>query len=142
MVTIYKVIDATGNPVDVKADGAGFQGNIGIISAWTSIASHGHKIWIRSRHRSNRINEPEFEGQFKGVEISPKVEYIKNRKPEKPNQIQAITGATISSDAVVKNINNAVKKVLASFAKEEVLSKEDVSQEKAPQAGEKEDGGK
>ena len=51
-------------------------------------------------------------------EIAPKVEYIKNRKPEKPNQIQAITGATISSDAVVNNINNAVKKVLANFPKD------------------------
>ena len=69
----------------------------------------------------NRIKEPAFEGQFKGLEIKPKVEYIKYRKPEKPNQITAITGATISSDAVVKNINNAVEKVLKAFPKEEVL---------------------
>ena len=147
-VTIYKGIDATGNPVGIafKADGGGFQGNIGIMVGLDLdyLKLKGIKILdqVETPGLGNRINEPEFEGQFKGVEISPKVEYIKNRKPEKPNQIQAITGATISSDAVVKNINNAVKKVLASFAKEEVLSKEDVSQEKAPQAGEKEDGGK
>ena len=69
----------------------------------------------------NRIKEPQFEDQFKGLEITPKVEYIKYRKPEKPNQIQAITGATISSDAVAKNINNAVAKVLKVFPQEEVI---------------------
>jgi len=58
--------------------------------------------------------------QFKGVEIHPKIEYIKYRKPEKPNQIQAITGATISSNAVVTNINKAVKKVTELFTAEEL----------------------
>jgi len=52
--------------------------------------------------------------------VKPKVEYIKYRKPEKPNQIQAITGATISSQAVVKNINSAVSKVVANFPVEEM----------------------
>ncbi|MBI5810192.1 MAG: FMN-binding protein, partial [Deltaproteobacteria bacterium] len=89
--------------------------------------------------------EPKFEGQFKDIEITPKVEYIKNRKPEKPNQIQAITGATISSDAVVKNINKAVKKVLDAFPKDDILSGKLKESERPASSGlqkEKEDGGK
>ncbi|MBI5237219.1 MAG: RnfABCDGE type electron transport complex subunit G [Deltaproteobacteria bacterium] len=148
LITVYKGVDAIGNPVGIafKADGGGFQGNIGIMVGLNLdyLKLKGIKILdqVETPGLGNRIGEPEFEGQFKGVEISPKVEYIKNRKPEKPNQIKAITGATISSDAVVKNINNAVKKVLASFPKEEVLEGAGAAEEKAPRAGEKKDGGK
>jgi electron transport complex protein RnfG len=41
--------------------------------------------------------------------VSHKIEYLKNEKPEKPYQIEAITGATISSRAVVKILNKAIE---------------------------------
>ncbi len=124
-LTVYEGVDAAGAPVGVafKADGGGFQGNVGVMVGLNLdyLRLKGIKILdqVETPGLGNRISEPDFEGQFKNVEITPKVEYIKNRKPEKPNQIQAITGATISSDAVVNNINNAVKKVLANFSKDE-----------------------
>lgn len=120
-ITVYEGLDAGGAPVGVafKADGGGFQGNVGVMVGLNLdyLRLKGIKILdqVETPGLGNRISEPAFEEQFKGVEIAPKVEYIKNRKPEKPNQIKAITGATISSDAVVNNINNAVKKVLANF---------------------------
>lgn len=126
-VTIYKGIDADGKPVGISfiADGGGFQGNIRIMVGLSLdyLKLKGIKVLEQNETPGlgNRIKEPQFEGQFKDLEIKPKVEYIKYRKPEKPNQIQAITGATISSDAVVKNINNAVTKVLKLFPQEEVL---------------------
>ena len=49
-----------------------------------------------------------FAQQFRGLEISPPIEYLKNKKPKEPNQIQAITGATISSRSVVKIVNKVV----------------------------------
>ncbi|MBI5970902.1 MAG: FMN-binding protein [Deltaproteobacteria bacterium] len=122
--TVYEGVDAGGNPVGVafKADGGGFQGNIGVMVGLNLdyLRLKGIKILdqVETPGLGNRIGEPAFEGQFKNVEITPKVEYIKNRKPEKPNQIKAITGATISSDAVVKNINNAIAKALANFPKD------------------------
>lgn len=125
-ITVYEGIDANGQPVGIafKADGGGFQGNIGIMVGLNLdyLKLKGIKILdqVETPGLGNRISEPKFEDQFKGIEISPKVEYIKNRKPEKPNQIQAITGATISSDAVVKNINNAIQKVLKNFPKDEL----------------------
>ncbi len=60
----------------------------------------------------SKIAEEKFEGQFRGLAIKPRIEYVKNKKPEKKNQIQAITGATISSRAVVDAINNRIKIVL------------------------------
>ena len=126
-VTIYKGIDADGKPVGLAfiADGGGFQGNIRIMVGLSLDYLKLKGIRILEQNETpglgNRIKEPAFEDQFKGLEVKPKIEYIKYRKPEKPNQITAITGATISSDAVVKNINNAVTKVLKAFPKEEAL---------------------
>ncbi|MEK6539975.1 MAG: RnfABCDGE type electron transport complex subunit G [Deltaproteobacteria bacterium] len=120
-VIVYQGLDADGKPVGLAfiADGGGFQGNIRIMVGLSVdyLKLKGIKVLEQNETPGlgNRIKEPAFEGQFKGLEIKPKVEYIKYRKPEKPNQIQAITGATISSDAVVKNINNAVEKVLKAF---------------------------
>ncbi|MBI5561386.1 MAG: RnfABCDGE type electron transport complex subunit G [Deltaproteobacteria bacterium] len=125
-VTIFEGIDAALAPVGIafKADGGGFQGNVGVMVGLNMDYLHLKGIRILDQVETpglgNRISEPAFEGQFKGIEATPRVEYIKNRKPEKPNQIQAITGATISSNAVVTNINNAVAKVLKAFPKEEV----------------------
>ena len=55
-----------------------------------------------------RIGEDVFQDQFKGIKTEPAVEYVKNQEPETDNQIQAITGATISSRSVVKIINKNV----------------------------------
>lgn len=126
-LTIYKGVDADGKPVGMAfiADGGGFQGNIRIMVGLNMdyLKLKGIKVLEQNETPGlgNRIKESAFEGQFKGLEIKPKVEYIKYRKPEKPNQITAITGATISSSAVVKNINNAVARVLKAFPQEEVL---------------------
>jgi electron transport complex protein RnfG len=126
-IAVYKGIDANGKSVGIAfiADGGGFQGNIRIMVGLSIDYLKLTGIRVLEQNETpglgNRIKEPEFEGQFKGLEIRPKVEYIKYRKPEKPNQIKAITGATISSDAVVKNINNAVAKILKAFPQEEIL---------------------
>ncbi|CAG1066254.1 Na(+)-translocating ferredoxin:NAD(+) oxidoreductase complex subunit G [uncultured bacterium] len=131
-VVIYLGVDEARNPVGVafKADGGGFQGNIGVMVGLSLDYLKLKNIEILDQLETpglgDRIREASFKDQFKGVEVQPKVEYIKYKKPEKPNQIQAITGATISSDAVVKNINNAVARLARAFPKEE-LSKVDTS---------------
>ncbi|HKZ45785.1 MAG TPA: RnfABCDGE type electron transport complex subunit G [Thermodesulfobacteriota bacterium] len=126
-ITIYKGVDADGKPVGLAfiADGGGFQGNIRIMVGLNTdyLKLRGIKVLEQNETPGlgNRIKEPAFVDQFKGLEIKPKIEYIKYRKPEKPNQITAITGATISSDAVVKNINDAVARVLKVFPQEETV---------------------
>ncbi len=142
--TVYIGVDAAGEPVGVafKADGGGFQGNIAIMVGMglDYLKLKGIKVLeqLETPGLGNRISEPAFEGQFKGVDVKPKIEYIKNRKPEKPNQIQAITGATISSNAVVTNINNAIAKVVSSFPVDEI--RKAAHEQKHEGAGKKEAG--
>lgn len=57
------------------------------------------------------IASREFRKQFENLPITQKIEYVKNQKPTKPNQIEAITGATISSRAVVNIINDEISVV-------------------------------
>ncbi len=127
-LTVYRGTGADGEAVGIayKAEGVGFQANIVIMVGLDMdyFKLKGIKVLeqLETPGLGNRINEPEFEGQFTGVDIEPKIEYIKYRKPEKANQIQAITGATISSDAVVKNINRATARIIKALPREELLS--------------------
>ena len=135
---VYKGIDENGTPVGVafKADGGGFQGNIGLMvgleTSYLKLRAIEVLEQLETPGLGDRIREEAFKDQFKGLEVKPRVEYIKYRKPEKPNQIQAITGATISSEAVVKNINRAVEKVVANFPAEEITRAEAAPQKVAP----------
>ena len=125
-VIVYLGLDENRKPVGLafKADGGGFQGNVGVMVGLEMdyLKLKGIEILdqVETPGLGDRIREPSFKDQFKGIEVSPKVEYIKYRKPEKPNQIQAITGATISSNAVVVNINKAVERVLKAFPQEDI----------------------
>ncbi|NUO15188.1 MAG: RnfABCDGE type electron transport complex subunit G [Planctomycetaceae bacterium] len=137
-LVVYKGIDESGKPVGVafKADGGGFQGNIGLMvgleTDYLKLKAIEVLEQLETPGLGDRIREQEFKDQFKGLEAKPKVEYIKYRKPEKPNQIQAITGATISSEAVVKNINRAVEKVVANFPQTEISKAETAPPAAAP----------
>jgi len=52
-------------------------------------------------------NKP-FAGQFTNLAITHEIEYVKNQKTTQPYQIEAITGATISSRAVVNILNQSI----------------------------------
>jgi len=62
---------------------------------------------------SNKNNPAWFIDQFKGLKINPEITYVKNVKPSKNTEIQAITGATISSAAIVRILNTEIKKAKA-----------------------------
>jgi len=60
----------------------------------------------------NRILEKPWRDQFAGLSPYPQVNYVKGRSREKPNEIQAITGATISSRSVVSAVNKGLTVLL------------------------------
>jgi len=60
----------------------------------------------------NKILYDDFRDQFKGLELHPKIEYVKNKKPEKPNEIQSIAGATITSKAVADIITEDSRRII------------------------------
>lgn len=57
------------------------------------------------------IMSDDFQNQFEGLNVGRKVVYLQNRPAEESHEIEAITGATISSSAVVDIINSAVGRV-------------------------------
>ncbi len=64
-----------------------------------------------------RITEPDYLKQWEGRDASSGIELVKGKKPEKENQVEAISGATISSKAVVTIVNQAIERFKEEFAK-------------------------
>lgn len=57
---------------------------------------------------SNKQDPFWFPAQFKGVHTSPEIMVIKNAKPTHNYEVQGITGATISSKAVTRILNDQI----------------------------------
>lgn len=118
-------IDGSTQPVGIafKVDGSGFQGNIsimvGVDPSFTSITGIkvlgqietpglGTKI---VEDPSNKANPFWFPEQFGGVVLFPQIDVVKNSVPQNPNEVQAISGATITSKAVVRIINDNIQQI-------------------------------
>src|SRR3990172_4994663 len=121
---IYIGRDAKGGLIGkaFEVEGTGFQGKIkmmvGMDSAFRKIL--GLKILdnVETPGLGARITEGPFQEQFKGLSGASEVVLLKNQAPDKlKNQIEAITGATISSRAVVAALNDDISKVRKVWAK-------------------------
>lgn len=98
----------------LPAQGNGYQGVIKLMIGLTPDLSEITGLSILEQVETpglgGRISEQAFQEQFRGVKTKPEVDYVKNQKPESDNEIQAVTGATISSRSVVTIINRSVVK--------------------------------
>ncbi|WP_373898114.1 RnfABCDGE type electron transport complex subunit G [Haloimpatiens sp. FM7315] len=95
----------------IKLTSKGYGGNIEImvgISAKDEI--EGIKILSQSETPGLGANSenPSFYGQYKSKSIKKDLNVVKT-KPSNENEIQAITGATITSKAVTHGVNEAVQ---------------------------------
>ena len=114
----FKGFDKKGSWVGtaILCRGNGYQGEIklmvGMDAGFTEFTGMAILEQVETPGLGAKIAENKFQEQFRGLAARPPVEYVKGRIPEKPNEIQAITGATISSRAVVDIINKAVKQWL------------------------------
>jgi len=112
---IYKVIDNNNNLIgySIAEEGNGIQGKIRIMIGVTSDLQKIKSIKILEQVETpglgTRVTEEPFTNQFENLITTPKIEWVKGKAPSKPNEIQAITGATISSKSVVAIINNALE---------------------------------
>jgi electron transport complex protein RnfG len=105
-----------------EAVGSGFQGKISIMVGVSTDFSQVNGIKILEQIEtpglgtkivddpSNRQDRYWFTNQFKKLKVEPQIEVVKNKKPTKPTEIEAITGATISSKAVVTILNDNLQK--------------------------------
>lgn len=128
-MTLYVGMNEADEPLGIafQAIGSGFQGLISImvgvepdfskltaIKVLEQVETPGLGTKIVS-DPSNKISPYWFSEQFKGVQTYPEITVIKNRKPTKETEIQAITGATISSRSIVKIINDTVQKAKSEY---------------------------
>ena len=108
--------------IALKIEGGGYQDIISMIVGLTPDFSKMTALKILSQKETpglgtKIVNDPSnenpswFTEQFKNVKVEPEIVYVKNVKPSKDNEIQAITGATISSKSVVNILNTNISKV-------------------------------
>ncbi len=112
--TIYAGYDEAGALLGyaVPAEGGGFQDTIGLIYG---VAADGRTLTgmrvLKSLETPGLgdkiIKDQSFVKAFEGLHVEPPIEAVKKGKRVSPNQLDAISGATISSKAVVKIINAA-----------------------------------
>ena len=114
---VSRVMDARGGLLGYAftAEGNGYQGCIKLIAGVDAGLSgmKGMEV-IESQETPGlgaEIAGGTFKEQFKGLSIVHPIEYVKNRKPQKPYQIEALTGATISSRAVVNILNRRIREI-------------------------------
>jgi electron transport complex protein RnfG len=129
--TFYQGIEKSGRETGIAflVKGPGFQGEIKMMVGITQDLSKIQNIYILESVETpglgGKITGDDFQRQFKGLSIKDKIEIIKGgrgRRSEAGSQkasVQAITGATISSRAVVDMINRKIARVKEVLAKGE-----------------------
>ena len=98
----------------LPAQGNGYQGVIklmvGLNTDLSEITGVSVLEQVETPGLGGRISEQVFQDQFRGVKTQPAVGYVKNQPPDQDTDIQAVTGATISSRSVVNIINRNIAK--------------------------------
>lgn len=113
---VYKLFDEQDNSVGYAflAQGQGYQGKIKILAVVDSSLEKLEGIEVvesvETPGLGARITEALFREQFKKLTVIPKIEYVKE-EVEKDNQIMAITGATVTSGAVINILNKRIEEL-------------------------------
>lgn len=113
--SIFGVKDSGGKLLGyaLMARASGYQGEIKLIAGTDQALGEIKGIEVIESQETpglgDKIKEEDFRKQFRGLSLARDIEYVKGQKPSQNYQIESITGATISSRAVVGAINNAVK---------------------------------
>lgn len=113
---IYKVLDDTKKVIGYSLvyEGNGFQGKIRIMLGLNEDMKKLSMYEVLEQSETpglgTKILEDPFKKQFNGLVAEPNIAWVKGKAPSKPNEIQTITGATISSKSLVAIINEALEK--------------------------------
>jgi electron transport complex protein RnfG len=113
---VYKLADRYGKLMGYAflAEGQGYQGKIKMLAVIDAAKKKLQGIEIiesvETPGLGAKIQEGNFKNQFKKLTVTPYLEYTKD-DITKDNQIKAITGATVSSKAVVNILNNRIKEL-------------------------------
>jgi H+/Na+-translocating ferredoxin:NAD+ oxidoreductase subunit G len=114
---LYEVFDDSSNSLGfaLPYEGNGFQGKIRLIVGVNKSLSNLLGLIVLEQVETpglgTKVTETPFTNQFKDLLINPEITSVKGVEASNPNEVQAITGATISSKAVVRIINDGIKRL-------------------------------
>jgi len=114
---LYEVFDNNNNSLGyaLPYEGNGFQGKIRLIVGIKKDLQNmiGLEVLeqVETPGLGTKVTESSFTNQFRDLLVNNDIALIKGVEPTNPNEIQAVTGATISSKAVVRIINEGIKKL-------------------------------
>lgn len=114
---VYLSLDADGNMTGFAISGeeGGYADIIGALFSYNP----NDKIIIGFKVLDNKetpglgdkiFKDAAFQTNFTALKVEPEIEAVKKGEKKKENQVEAITGATISSKAVVRLLNKSIKK--------------------------------
>jgi Na+-transporting NADH:ubiquinone oxidoreductase subunit C len=117
--TVYYVAKKQGAIV-FKAQGAGLWSIIEVLLAVSADLERMEWLAVLVQAETpglgGRIAEEEFQARFTGVEIRPQLNIVKFASG--PNEVDAVTGASKTSEALEQIINNAIKELDQAFGKD------------------------
>jgi electron transport complex protein RnfG len=113
-IKVFDAYDAEENLVGYVVRGSG-QGYGDVVIALVGVnkdASEITGVYVLSQKETpglgSKIEDPAWNGQFDGKATEPPLTIVK-KTPDKPNEIEAISGATISSNALTNIVNGTVR---------------------------------
>lgn len=111
--------------VAFKIEGSGFWAPISAIIALKPDLETIHGMDILDQEETPglgaRITEPEFLNSFVGKKIKPKILLVSRREAKGDHEVDAITGATMTSKALEEIINDGVKKYLDAIIASKII---------------------
>jgi electron transport complex protein RnfG len=116
---VYKVFNEADSSVGYSLvySGNGFQGKIKLMIGLSEDINKITSIEVLEQSETpglgTKILEPPYKDQYNGLVTAPSIKLVKGIEPSNPNEVQSITGATISSRAVVTIVNDGVAKLRA-----------------------------
>lgn len=124
-VKVYEGLDAAGRRVGfaVPTEGFGFQGPIKVVIGIDAAGQEIRSLEILAPEETpglgSRVQEDFFKKQrFEGRTTQKDLQVVKVPPTQPEVQVQAITGATISSEAVVKIVNKRMPEIRAWLARQ------------------------
>ncbi len=115
-IEIYRVLDENKNLIGYSLvyEGNGFQGKIRLMAGLSYDLNKIKSIEILEQVETpglgTKITEESFKKQFINLSTNPVINWVKGKEPKNPNEIQTITGATISSKSIVAILNEGIQK--------------------------------
>jgi electron transport complex protein RnfG len=119
---LYAGLDEQGKVIGhaVPAQGPGFQDTIRLLYGYD--AARGVIVGMRVlEHKETPglgdkiVKDQVFLSNFDALEVKPEIVAMKKGESSAPNHIDSITGATISSKAIVEILNRSMERWLPSF---------------------------